>query len=78
MAHARLVPLCTADIEGEVQRSRAHLHSFVIPQETKCSHRRIHDRVTHSRVRYIQNAQKKGGVEEMAVGEWHQLGTSIM
>lgn len=29
--------LCTADIAGEVQKATAHLHSFVIPEETKCS-----------------------------------------
>lgn len=30
-------PLCSADTGGEVQRGRAHLHSFVILEETKCS-----------------------------------------
>lgn len=30
-----------AHTEGEVQRHTAHLHSFVIPQETKCSEHKV-------------------------------------
>lgn len=78
MAHAGLV-LCEQQTqEEEVQRGRAHLHSVVILQETKCSQTLSHDSVTHSRVHYIQNAQKREGVEEMAVREWYQLRTRFM
>lgn len=34
-------PLCSADTVREVQRGSAHLHSFVIPEETKCSESKV-------------------------------------
>lgn len=34
-------PLCSADTVREVQKRLTHLHSFVIPEETKCSESKV-------------------------------------
>lgn len=56
--------LCSADTEGEVQRGTAHLHSFVIPEETECSQTLSHDRVTHRGPLLTCRMQKKRRSEE--------------
>lgn len=42
-----------------MQRGTTHLHSFVIPEETKCSGTQSHDRVTHRGPQLTYRMQKK-------------------